>query len=788
MSYVINRYNGQQLVVLQDGTIDTTTSLNLVGRNYVGYGTQQNENFVYLLENFANSTAPLAPITGQLWFDTALNNLQAWDGTKWDVVGAASLSSTSPQNPNSGQLWFNTTLNTLNVYDGAYWKFVGPEVAPGFGATRARSLTVKGSDGQNYPIIELVVNDTVIAITSNAAFTLDPTINPIFGFSNIVKGITVAYSDVIAGNLQGNASSATILATPRLINGVAFDGSQDVTFTANTTNSLTPGNYISGNSFNGSVPTTWSVNATSNNTIGTVVARDSLGNFSANFITANVIGNLQGNVSINTGLSQFNSVTANLFTGNLQGNSTSATQLATARLINSVPFDGTADITVTANAGTLTGSTLASGVTNSSLTNVGTLTSLHVSSTGSGITVGGMRVYDQQTTSNIDLSYALKIKLIDPNDPTGSVALNLLTGPSAYSAGGPEIATLAPQNNVSINLGLPNTRFNNIYSMNFTGDLIGNVLGNVTGNVTGNSDTATKLKNPRRINTVFFDGSQDISFSTSLVTEGSNLYYTDARARAAVSASGNISYDPNTGVFSYTQGNTDTVAEGATNKYYTDSRARNAISVSGGLSYNPNTGVINGPVLAAVATTGDYNQLINKPFIPAPVNLNNLNANLASIVNTIVGSIDLNMAGGGASYGQSLQGAYEQYVPYGIGWSSVLSGNPGGGAPTVYFTIDIAGALGLSNDPGSLYWRGNYGFNLSPSLTRVYDQRNIYYSIGTGVWSISSSPVSTTNTSPNYGVYSIAVSVVDANHPYHGTSVSAGWIGVASRVNNVYTP
>ena len=35
--------------------LDTTTDLTLVGRNYSGYGIQQNENFLYLLENFANN-------------------------------------------------------------------------------------------------------------------------------------------------------------------------------------------------------------------------------------------------------------------------------------------------------------------------------------------------------------------------------------------------------------------------------------------------------------------------------------------------------------------------------------------------------------------------------------------------------------------------------------------------------------------------------------------------------------------------------------------------------------
>jgi hypothetical protein len=61
------------------------------------------------------------------------------------------------------------------------------------------------------------------------------------------------------------------------------------------------------------------------------------------------------------------------------GNAGTATKLATARNINNVPFDGTANITVSADAGTLTGTALKSTITGSSLTSVGTLTSATVS-------------------------------------------------------------------------------------------------------------------------------------------------------------------------------------------------------------------------------------------------------------------------------------------------------------------------------------------------------------------------------------------------------------------------
>jgi len=71
MSYIINNTRGNVIAVVADGTVNTSaTDLTLVGRALTDYGTYENENYVYLLENFANNTAPLQPITGQLWYNT----------------------------------------------------------------------------------------------------------------------------------------------------------------------------------------------------------------------------------------------------------------------------------------------------------------------------------------------------------------------------------------------------------------------------------------------------------------------------------------------------------------------------------------------------------------------------------------------------------------------------------------------------------------------------------------------------------------------------------------------
>lgn len=77
---------------------------------------------------------------------------------------------------------------------------------------------------------------------------------------------------------------------------------------------------------------------------------------------------------------------------NITGNAGTATALQTARTINGTTFDGTANITVTAAAGTLTGSTLASGVTTSSLTVLGTITTGVWNGTDIAVADGGTGV------------------------------------------------------------------------------------------------------------------------------------------------------------------------------------------------------------------------------------------------------------------------------------------------------------------------------------------------------------------------------------------------------------
>lgn len=82
MAYVINKTNGQTLTVIQDGDISSIGGLTFFGKKYPNYGKLQNENFLKLLENFSNSTAPTSPLEGQLWWDSANKSIKIYDTTQ----------------------------------------------------------------------------------------------------------------------------------------------------------------------------------------------------------------------------------------------------------------------------------------------------------------------------------------------------------------------------------------------------------------------------------------------------------------------------------------------------------------------------------------------------------------------------------------------------------------------------------------------------------------------------------------------------------------------------------
>ena len=191
MAYVINRYNTVQLSVVEDGTIDQTTDLKLVGKNYAGYGEIQNENFVFLLENFAGANQPPKAISGQVWFDSANNKLKFYDGTIWRTTGGAEVSATTPTGLTTGDFWWDSTNDQLYTWNGTAFILVGPQ-GVGSSVTRFQSRSIRDSGGTSRPVIVSVVNDEVLHIISAVQFvigTADSASYP--GFDTVRQGLTL---------------------------------------------------------------------------------------------------------------------------------------------------------------------------------------------------------------------------------------------------------------------------------------------------------------------------------------------------------------------------------------------------------------------------------------------------------------------------------------------------------------------------------------------------------------------------------------------------------------------
>ena len=339
MSYIVNNSRGQIVAVVEDGTLNNTSiSLALVGKNYTPYGETIAENSVYQLENFANNIPPPRPMAGQIWFNTSSVSMQVYNGTQWVPLSGISVATAPPTvGVKVGDLWFNPTDNVMSVRtqvgsidtwinintvslatsppsaniagslyfnsagkqlyinDGTQWLLVGPEGVPGFAVTKWVATTLQDINQNLQPVLIGNVNGAAIAIMSNTAFTIDPNAAPA-GFSTVQKGITVSSDSVFSGL----STRSTQLATARLINGVPFNGTTDVSVP--TAQPLIAGTNIVGSTFNGLSETTWSVPSYSNNQANGIVSRDSAGDFAARTVSANLIGNVTGIATNVTGV------------------------------------------------------------------------------------------------------------------------------------------------------------------------------------------------------------------------------------------------------------------------------------------------------------------------------------------------------------------------------------------------------------------------------------------------------------------------------------------------------
>lgn len=288
MTYLIKKSDGTILVNIDDDVVNTTSSsLTLFGQNLKNYGQYVDQNFVGLLNNFSNSTAPATPLVGQIWYDKDNQLVKLFDGFLWRVV--------SPQ--------FDGTSGILKITVN-FWNSPVTVIAT---VVEQQILSVDSS----YAISNEFLQDIVEFENTQLAFkSLFP--------NGLIVGTTLAVLSNVTLELHGKSYSTSLLTNPKMIglsgdfNGnVIFDGSSNVNIVASFSNLYIGNSNVSINGMysNVTVDSTGRIvslgnisyndvvsalgyrpfsneNVSIDSTSDTLVFRDQFGSFSANLVTA----------------------------------------------------------------------------------------------------------------------------------------------------------------------------------------------------------------------------------------------------------------------------------------------------------------------------------------------------------------------------------------------------------------------------------------------------------------------------------------------------------------------
>lgn len=400
-------------ISIEDATINQTTSLGIPGRNTTAYGTAIASNFLHLLENFANNTAPNRPVEGQLWYDNTLGDeqLKVYDGTSWVSSGGVKKGTSAPDAANSliGDLWADTDNQQLYLFSGSGWVLVGPEFSDGL-ATGASAATILGVDNLDHTAIRIDVASQAVAIIASEEFT-PKTVIP--GFTTIKPGINLSTRNI------------------------SNEGVPKFYGTAEKAESLIVGsdNVLAGNFLRGDVTST----------------------------TAFPL-NVQNNTGINYGVNAELNIGVEGQAGIIQH------QIEGSNIDIRVRQSGVTETVVRVDSSKRVG-----------INNVAPDEALDVS--GNVQTSGVLKVNDVTQSDTISTGSAIFKGGV-------GIAKNLNIGEDLNVTGLITTQNIVPDGNNTRNLGNSGTKWANIYSTTFTGNLVGNVSGTVSGRA-GSADKIT---------------------------------------------------------------------------------------------------------------------------------------------------------------------------------------------------------------------------------------------------------------------------------------------------------
>ncbi len=341
------------------------------------------------------------------------------------------------------------------------------------------------------------------------------------------------------------------------------------------------------------------------------------------------------------------------------------------------------DVIIPANAGNSTLST--TGITS------GTYTKLSVDSKG--------RAFAGSQLTSLDIKNYLGYTPVNKAGDTMSGPLGLtigtVTDPGLYFGTTTTAGLFSPASNeISIV-----TAGNDRLKVNGAGRVLINSFDNgidalqVNGTVSANAPTM-----PNQLATKqYVDDAVATKDTTDEIVEGfNNLYFTTVRARASISAGGNLSYNSTTGVMSYSTPTTDGIVEGTSKVFFTNARARNAISVSGnGLSYDSLTGII-----SSNATNANTSNTIVYRDAVGNFSAGTITASLSGNAST-AGTLQTTRsitATGDASWTVNFNGSGNVSAVLTLASTGVTAGTYGGGLTFPQLVVDAKGRITGATD------------------------------------------------------------------------------------------